>query len=141
MTKRVKDKKLVGEKDIGGRPPTKINWEVMDGILQFGARLTDCVELVGVSDVTIQKKIKEKFNMTFTEYRDLKMSKMRIKLLQKQYDSAMSGNVAMLIFLGKQYLGQSDKQEIINDSRVSLKLSHDEKREMAEAYLKNITEE
>jgi hypothetical protein len=34
-----------------------------------------------------------------------------MKLLQKQFDVAMSGNVALLIWLGKQHLNQSDKQE------------------------------
>lgn len=122
-----------------GRPQVDIDWNVMDSILQFGARLIDCSEMLKVSEDTIQNKIKEKFGITFSEYREKKMSTMRVKLLQKQFEGAMKGNTALLIFLGKQYLGQSDKQEIINDSRVSLKLSHDEKREMAEAYLKNLT--
>ena len=32
-------------------------------------------------------------------------------ILQKQYDLAMAGNPTMLIWLGKQYLNQKDKQE------------------------------
>ena len=36
---------------------------------------------------------------------------MRINLLKKQYDVAMSGNVSMLIWLGKNELGQVDKVE------------------------------
>lgn len=138
MTKSKKENKEVNK---GGRPPTEINWEALDGVLQLGARLIDCVDLVGVSDVTIQNKIKEKYGLTFSEYRELKMSKMRMKLLQKQYEVAMNGNVALLIWLGKQHLGQSDKQEIVTDQKVNLKMSAEEKKEMAKAYLKNITEE
>jgi len=41
---------------------------------------------------------------------------MRIKLAQKQYEVAMSGNVTMLIWLGKQYLSQSEKQELSGSS-------------------------
>ena len=37
---------------------------------------------------------------------------MKNSLREKQYDVAMSGNVSMLIWLGKQVLGQSDKQEV-----------------------------
>ena len=36
----------------------------------------------------------------------------KIRLRQYQWSAAKKGNVAMLIWLGKQLLGQSDKQEI-----------------------------
>ena len=37
---------------------------------------------------------------------------MKIKLRQLQWKHAALGNTALLIFLGKQYLGQSEKQEV-----------------------------
>jgi hypothetical protein len=94
-----------------GRPKKEIDWKTLDNILQFGARLIDCSDILDLSDDVIQARIKEKFNCTFTEYRERKMSKMRMKLLQKQYDVAMKGNVSMLIWLGKQHLNQKDKHE------------------------------
>lgn len=36
----------------------------------------------------------------------------KMSLRRKQLEVAKSGNVTMLIWLGKQYLGQSDKQEV-----------------------------
>ena len=36
----------------------------------------------------------------------------KTRLRQKQFDVAMKGSYAMLIWLGKQYLGQTDKVEI-----------------------------
>ena len=36
----------------------------------------------------------------------------KIRLRQYQWKAAKAGNVAMLIWLGKQLLGQTDKQEI-----------------------------
>jgi AraC-like DNA-binding protein len=94
-----------------GRPEKEFDWKLIDSILQFGARLIDCCEMLEVSEDTVQRKIKSEFDCTFSEYRERKMSKMRMKLLQKQFDVAMSGNVALLIWLGKQHLGQVDKQE------------------------------
>ncbi|HUX65577.1 MAG TPA: hypothetical protein VMV42_00385 [archaeon] len=35
-------------------------------------------------------------------------------LRRKQFEVAMSGNVGMLVWLGKQYLDQRDKQEVTN---------------------------
>jgi len=38
-----------------------------------------------------------------------------IELRQKQFEMAMNGDVRMLIWLGKQYLGQSEKPEVVTD--------------------------
>jgi len=40
---------------------------------------------------------------------------MNASLKRKQYEMAMSGNVTMLIWLGKQHLGQTDKREEKHD--------------------------
>lgn len=94
-----------------GRPKKELDWKVLDSILQFGANLIDCSDILNLSEDTIQKRIRDQFDLTFTEYRHRKMSKMRMKLLQKQFDVAMKGSTALLIWLGKQYLGQSEKIE------------------------------
>lgn len=100
-----------------GRPRKELNWEVLDSILKFGAKLMDCSDHLGISEDTIQDRIKEKYGITFTEYRERKLSYLRISLLKKQFDVAMQGNTSMLIWLGKQYLCQTDKEEskIITD--------------------------
>ena len=38
-----------------------------------------------------------------------------IELRRKQFEMAMDGDVRMLIWLGKQYLGQSEKPEVIRE--------------------------
>jgi hypothetical protein len=100
------------DKKVTGRPPIEIDWGKLDAILQFGARALDCRGILDVSEDCIADNIKKKYGLTFSEYRELRMSTMRAKLLQKQFDVAMMGNVAMLIWLGKQHLDQKDKQEI-----------------------------
>ena len=110
-----------------GRPEKEINWDKLDAALQFGARMLDCRGLLDVCEDTIAEKIKEKHGVTFSEYRLLRMSTMRTKLLQKQFDVAMSGNVSMLIWLGKQHLEQSDKHEVDNNfSPVIIKIDSDD---------------
>jgi len=94
-----------------GRPQLDFNWATFDAILQYGATQGDAAEILGVSEDTITRAIKREHKLKFSEYRHTKMGRVRIKLLQKQYDVAMSGNVTMLIWLGKQHLGQSDKVE------------------------------
>lgn len=95
-----------------GRPEKEFNWEVLDAILQYGASKLDCAELTGVSEDTIDRRIKEEHGKNFSEYREAKKSKMRMKLRQKQFEMALKGNVPLLIWLGKNELGQSDKNEM-----------------------------
>src|SRR5574343_1385285 len=97
-----------------GRPDRFINWDKMDAALQFGARLIDIQGILDVSKNTVLRAIKLKHGLSFEDYRNLKMSTMRAKLLQKQFDVAMQGNVTMLIWLGKQHLDQKEKSEVDN---------------------------
>lgn len=99
-------------KNKGGRPRKEIDWKLLNGVLQYGASLIDCSDLCEVSEDLIQIRIKEKYKCTFTEYRKKKMAKIRLTLLQKQIEVAKNGSVPMLIFLGKNYLGQSDNPTI-----------------------------
>lgn len=94
-----------------GPPVIEIDWSKLDAVLQFGARALDCCGILDICEKTLFNKIHQKHKMTFAEYRELKMSTMRAKLLQKQFDVAMQGNVTMLIWLGKQHLHQVDKVE------------------------------
>jgi hypothetical protein len=46
-----------------------------------------------------------------------------MNIRRMQLKSANGGNVAMLIWLGKQYLGQKDKQEIASDGDNTLTIT------------------
>lgn len=95
-----------------GRPKVEINSEMLDAILSFGASCADCAGQFNCSEDTIARFIKSQHGVTFAEYSDKKRALIRNKLRQKQIQMALSGNVALLIFLGKNMLGQADKQEI-----------------------------
>ena len=109
-----------------GRPEKEMDWKLLDSVLQYGASLIDCAELLEMSEDSIQRKIKEKSGVTFSEYREAKKSKIRMKLRQKQFEMAMNGNVALLIWLGKNELGQKDKLEhdAPEDIKAGLKLAY-----------------
>lgn len=68
-------------------------------------------EWFGIEDDTLEKLIKEKYKKGFSEVFQQKRSKGLISLRRRQFQLAET-NPAMAIFLGKNYLGQSDKQEI-----------------------------
>lgn len=85
-------------------------WDQLDALIVWASEVY-CAEKLGISIDSLARRIKEKTGLDFAEYKQQKQEPMRINLMKKQYDIAMNGNVSMLIWLGKQYLGQSEKQE------------------------------
>lgn len=70
---------------------------------------------------TLNARIREHYgeDECFSTIYDKKRCGGKIAVRRKQFQVAESGNVSMLIWLGKQWLGQTDKQEI--EQKVDLK--------------------
>ena len=94
-----------------GTEELPFNWERLDAILQFNSSCRLCAELMGVSEDTIQRRIKDKTGQTFKEYKDEKMGAIKLQLQQKAFKMALDGNVVMLIFTLKNACGWADKVE------------------------------
>ena len=78
-------------------------------------------EIAGVMQVdydTLNRLIKDKYGMSFSDYFKSKSAQGKMSLRRLQWKSAESGNTSMLIFLGKQWLGQTDKIENTNMERI-----------------------
>lgn len=101
-----------------GRPEKKIDLEQLDIMAKYGATCSDIAGYFMCSNDTIVKVIKQNYGMSFPEFSDKRQSEIRLKLRQKQIQVALNGNVALLIFLGKNLLGQSDKQDISQTSNI-----------------------
>ena len=114
-TKRKPRKK----KNKGGRPKTEINWTQFDMLCTLHCTQ---VEIAGFFDCTvdtIQNHCKKKWKMGFSEYYDKKSSAGKIALRRKQMELAgltegtkhRPGDKTMLIWLGKNMIGQKDRHE------------------------------
>ena len=100
-------------------------WDQLDALVVWASEVY-CADKLGINIDTLATRIKERTGLSFSEYKHQKQEPMRINLLKKQYDVAMSGNVSMLIWLGKQHLGQSDKQDhSIDTSKIVVELPSD----------------
>ena len=86
-------------------------WQLLESLIIWSAHAEYIADQLGVSEDTLSRRIKEKHGVSFAEYRNKQKEKIRINLAKKQYDVAMSGNPTLLIWLGKNELGQSDKNE------------------------------
>lgn len=73
-----------------------------------------------VSHDTINRWCHQEYGCTFTEAFEQKCMYGKVSLRRLQYQSAENGNVPMQIFLGKQWLGQSDIVEQTTTSRIEV---------------------
>lgn len=102
------------------RPRIEFDWRLFDKLCQLPSVISqeEICDIMGLSHDTIERRIKQKCGKKtrFAEYRKQKQSRFRSTLLAKQIETAMSGNVSMLIWLGKNYLGQRDEPTFMDDS-------------------------
>ena len=93
------------EKKTPGRPKKyDIDTKQIEQLASFGCTDTEIASFIGCDRSLISKS----YSQYLTKGRD----DGKIRLRQLQWASAKKGNVVMLIWLGKQLLGQADKQEI-----------------------------
>lgn len=95
-----------------GPKPKEIDWTEFDKLCQLQCSLREIASWFDCSEDTIENRVKQVHSMKFSEYYEQKRGRGKIALRRKQYDVAMNGNVAMLIWLGKQYLGQAERQAV-----------------------------
>ena len=81
-----------------------IDKEQVEQLASFGCSNTEIASFFGCSKDLISKS----YSTNIAKGKD----KVKIILRKYQWTAAKNGNVAMLIWLGKQYLGQADKQEV-----------------------------
>jgi len=100
-----------------------INFDDVNRLCAIGCTEREVCSDLGISVVTLDKALHERFDMTWKEYFNENNDKFKVSLRRLQFRSAEGdfdedGNkyraypsVPMQIWLGKQFLNQSDKQE------------------------------
>jgi AraC-like DNA-binding protein len=86
-----------------GRPKIKMDAEQVEHLAEFGCTTLEIAKFFKCDESTVRKRYKAEM-LSGRE-------KMKIKLRQIQFKLAES-NAAMSIFLGKNYLAQTDRQSI-----------------------------
>jgi hypothetical protein len=98
------------------RPKLQIDWDEVGDMLVAGCDATSIARALGISTDTLYVRSKQDNKLDFSAFSQQKKAQGDDLLRRKQFEVALNGNVSMLIWLGKNRLGQSDKQEI-NDKR------------------------
>lgn len=100
------------EKNKGGRPSKNIDWKLADKLAALHCTGEEMASVLGVCYDTLEKKVKGLGHASFSDYYAEKSASGKISIRRKQFEIAMSGNVTMLIWLGKQMLNQTEKTKV-----------------------------
>jgi len=98
----------------------------VEALASYGCTNTEIASFFGCERTTITKR----FSRIIAKGKEGG----KIRLRQKQFDVAMKGNVVMLIWLGKQILEQSDKQEMKHSGSIKASLSMIDLKKSIEDY-------
>ena len=72
---------------------------------------TEICSILGMSDTTLNRRLKDRGYENFEDLYKRHNDEGRMSLRRMQWQAAEGGNTSILIWLGKQYLGQKDKAE------------------------------
>lgn len=108
---------------MAGRPLAEIDWNMVGKMLEADCSAVGIAEQLGISTDTLYKRCKRDNKIDFSAFAQQKKAKGDALLKAKQYQIAMSGNVTMMIWLGKQRLGQSDKTQVTGADNGPLQVS------------------
>ena len=102
------------------RPQAKIDWNKVGERIKAQCFATGIASSLGISVDTLYLRCKKDLNIDYTEFSEQKKAEGVEMLREKQYKLAMEGDRTLLVWLGKQYLGQSEKQEMKHEFKNEL---------------------
>lgn len=91
------------------RPRKELDFNTLAKLCEVHCTAFECAYFFEISIDTLDRRIKEEYDISFAEYKAQKETIGKTQLRRKQFDIAMKGNVPLLIFLGKNMLDQKDK--------------------------------
>ncbi len=110
----------------GGRPKFKIDYDQVEKLSALQCTQEEIASYLGCSVDTLQR------DDEFCGIYKRGMDKGRMSLRRKQWKAADDGDRTMLVWLGKQYLRQTDKSDINNNVVIR------DERELTDAELLHI---
>ena len=96
-----------------GRPKANIDSNMFEGMCKVHCTKGEMEAILGLDEKTITVWCKERYGTSFSEVYKRFADGGKMSLRRAQWKAAtVEGTTSMMIWLGKQYLGQTDKQEV-----------------------------
>lgn len=104
------------------RPKKEIDYDLVSKLAHIHCTQEEIADILGISSRTLQK------DAEFLRVYKKGMNVGKMSLRRKQFDAINKGNVTMLIWLGKQLLGQRDDIDLNEIKKEELALKKEELR-------------
>ena len=89
-----------------------IDKDELDKLMRLSPTCKEASDWFDVSESSLERFVKTNFGMSFDALRDKRFTKTRMAIKKAQIEMALKGDRVMLIWCGKQYLGQRDVQAV-----------------------------
>ena len=93
-----------------GTKLTEIDWPTVDNMCAIHCTGEEMASILSIDYDTLSRACKRDHKVKLAEYIKQKSASGKMSLRRKQYSTAIGGNVTMLIWLGKNWLGQTDQK-------------------------------
>lgn len=99
----------------GGRPRKHIDQTQFEKLCGLQCTLEEFCCYFDCNTDTLEKWCKRTYKMGFSEIFRIKKGSGKISLRRRQFELALAGNPTMLVWLGRNMLGQTDKDPVTTE--------------------------
>jgi hypothetical protein len=111
---------MPAKKSKGGRPKKDINWEQLKAMVRIQCTQEECCAVLGVTEPTLTTQLKEQGYAGFLEFYKKYSHEGLASLRRAQWKAAVEqNNPTMLVWMGKQMLGQQDKASMEHSGKLA----------------------
>ena len=103
-----------------GRPPTVIDWNLVEELSKIHCTISEIAAVLGIPESTLKNR--KEFPTIFKRGKENGKASLR----RMQFKAAQNGNTTMLVWLGKNILGQSDQHQESSEKLKKLDINFDE---------------
>lgn len=107
----------------------EINFKELDALLQFKVTKEYVADYLGVSEDTVERRIKEKTGKTYQQYKNLKSANTSLKLQQVAIEMALAKDRTMLKFALKNMSGWKEEADAIDaNEEIGISITEDDSK-------------
>lgn len=127
-----------------GRPEKPIDWDLVDQLLMSGCKGTEIASHFGIHQETLYDRVVKEYGMTYTDYSYSLQQKGESLLRHEQFCKALGikkdGDNTMLIWLGKNRLGQREHEETSQIPPLQAQITSDHENMLLKAEMARLKE-
>lgn len=92
-----------------GRPRADVDLSKLPALCRIQCTAEECASVLGITIDTLDNRLQEVYGCNFSTFYKKHSGGGKCSLRRLQWKAAREGNTTMLVWLGKQWLGQTDK--------------------------------